>query len=728
MGPARSGGRKEKLMDMDRNEQGARDAHHEHGQHAQHHPPPSEAEAAGDAREQMPAGHAHEMHAPPEGSRPEHHAGAHEGHDVEEFRRRFWVSLVLTLPVLLYADLFQNLLGYTAPQFPGSEFVPAVLASAIFFYGGIIFLRGAARELNARTPGMMTLIALAITVAYLYSLATEFAVDDMPLYWELSTLVTIMLLGHWLEMRAVSGARGALAELAKLLPDTAERLVDGRVEEVSLDDLRMGDLVLVRPGAKVPADGEVVEGDSTVNEAMITGESRPVDKAPGDGVVAGTVNGSGALRVRVTKVGQDTALANIMRLVDEAQQSRSRAQALADRAAFWLTIVAIGAALLTLAVWSALAAPAGFTLSRVVAVLVIACPHALGLAISLVISISTTLAARNGFIVRERLALEQARALDVVVFDKTGTLTKGEQGVVGIVTDDGMGESEALALTAAVEEPSEHMIARAIVAEARERALGLPRTRDFQALPGRGVRALVGDDELLVGGPRLVETLDRPLPATLGEATADWGREGKSVVYLVKDGQATAAIALADAIRPESRAAVRELKEQGVRVAMLTGDSEAVAAWVARDLGIDEYFAQVLPEHKADKIKELQHGGRKVSMVGDGINDAPALVQADVGIAIGAGTDVAVESAGIILARNDPRDVPRIIRLSRASYGKMVQNLVWATGYNVFAIPAAAGAFAPLGIVLAPAVGAIFMSLSTIIVALNAQLLRRVRL
>ncbi|MHB1132932.1 MAG: heavy metal translocating P-type ATPase [Chloroflexota bacterium] len=702
--------------------------HDRHGGHDHHEPPPSEHQAPGHVAAPVPGGQMHDHHAPPTGGHPERHAGLHEGHSVEAFRRRFWVALLLTLPVLLYADLPQQLLGYTAPTFPGSEYLPLVLGSAVFFYGGLVFLQGAWRELRSGVPGMMTLISLAITVAYLYSLATEFLIEDMALYWELSTLITIMLLGHWLEMRAISGARGALAELAKLLPDTAERLVNGQAEVVALDALRLGDLVLVRPGAKVPADGEVVEGASTLDESMITGESRPVEKGPGDGVVAGTVNEAGALRVRVSKVGGDTALAGIMRLVEEAQQSRSRAQALADRAAFWLTLVAIGAALLTLAVWTALGAPGGYVLRRVVAVLVIACPHALGLAIPLVISISTTLAARHGFLVRDRLALERARELDVVVFDKTGTLTRGEQGVVGVATADGLTSEQALALTAAVEEPSEHAIARAIVAAARERVGTLPRASDFQSLPGRGVRATLDGSELLVGGPRLLESLDSPLPAEMQEQTRTWGEEGKTVVYLVKDQQPQAALALADTIRPESREAIALLRAQGVRVAMLTGDSEAVAQWVARELAIDEYFAQVLPEHKAQKIKELQAGGRRVAMVGDGVNDAPALTQADVGIAIGAGTDVAIESAGIILARDDPRDVPRVIALSRASYQKMVQNLVWATGYNVFAIPAAAGVLAPVGLVLAPAVGAIFMSLSTVIVALNAQLLRRVKL
>ena len=701
----------------------SRERHHEddHEAHAQ-------AKAPGHVHAETPGGHVAEPHAPPTSGRPERHAAVHEHHRPEEFRRKFWVSLALTIPVLVYAELIQDLLGYTAPAFPGSQYVPLVFASAVYFYGGSVFVEGAYRELRARTPGMMTLVALAITVAYAYSVGTEFLLPGMPLYWELATLVTVMLLGHWLELRAVSGARGALAELAKLLPDTAERIVNGRTEEVSLDELRVGDLVLVRPGAKVPADGAVEEGESSVNEAMITGESKPVHKGPGAHVIAGTINGAGALRVRVQKTGADTTLSRIMLLVEAAQQSRSRAQVLADRAAYWLTLIAIGAGVATVVVWVALAASPDFVLERAVTVFVIACPHALGLAIPLVISISTTLAARNGFLVRERLALEQARDVDTVVFDKTGTLTRGEQGVVGILSADGYSEEDVIALAAAAEAPSEHVIARAVVAEAERRGVAPPRAWGFEAMPGRGVRASLDGRTVEVGGPRLLESLAQPLPPPLQEATTRWGEEGKTVVYLFEDGKPRGAIALADVIREESREAVRRLREMGVRVAMLTGDSRAVAAWVAGELGIDEYFAEVLPEHKADKVRELRRAGRKVAMVGDGVNDAPALVTADVGIAIGAGTDVAIESAGIILVKNDPRDVPRTISLSRASYRKMVENLAWATGYNVFAIPLAAGVLAPAGIVLAPAVGALLMSASTAIVALNAQLLRRTRL
>ncbi len=701
---------------------------HQHADHEPDHEEHGEVPARRPELVHLPGGGTAEHHPPPTGGRPERHVVAHEAHQVQEFRRRFWVCLVLTIPILIYADLIQQLFRYTAPAFPGSQYLSLALATVIYLYGGSVFLQGAVEELSILTPGMMTLVALAITVAYGYSVATQFLLEGVPLYWELATLVDVMLLGHWIEMRAVGRARGALAELARLLPDTAERILDGRTEEVPLEALRVGDLLLVRPGAKVPADGEVVQGESNVNEAMVTGESRPVAKTSGSQVVGGTVNLDGSLRVRVNRVGEDTTLARIMRLVEHAQHSRSRAQALADRAAYWLTIVAILAGAVTLAAWLAAAAGTAFALERTVTVLVIACPHALGLAIPLVISISTTLAARNGLLVRERLALERARDLDVVIFDKTGTLTMGEQGLVGIASAERISEEEALALAAAVEGDSEHVIARAIREEARRRGLRIPPAERFEALAGRGARARVVGRELGVGGPRLLETLGLEPPPALQAASNRWGDEGKTVVYLVGEGRVQAAFALADVIRPESSEAVDRLKAMGMRVAMLTGDSEAVARSVAQDLGIDEYFAQVLPEHKADRVAELRHRGDRVAMVGDGINDAPALVTADVGIAIGAGTNVAIESAGIILVRNDPRDVARIVELSRASYRKMLQNLGWATGYNLVAIPLAAGLLAPVGVFLAPAVGALFMSASTVIVALNAQLLRRLRL
>jgi P-type Cu2+ transporter len=650
--------------------------------------------------------------------------GSHEGHMVEEFQRRFWVCLALTIPILVYAELPQQLLHFSAPAFPGSSYLSLLLATVIYLYGGMVFLKGAAGELAARTPGMMTLVALAITVAYAYSVAGQFALGGMPLYWELATLVDIMLLGHWIEMRAVGRARGAVAELARLLPDEAERVVPGGTESVPVEEIRVGDLVLVRPGGRVPADGVVEEGESHVNEAMITGESRPVAKRRGDRVIAGSINEEGSLRVRVSRVGEDTALAGIMRLVDRAQHSRSAAQALADRAAGWITYIAVGAGVVTLVGWLLAAAGFSFALERAVTVLVIACPHALGLAIPLVISISTGLAARNGLLVRERLALERARDLDVVVFDKTGTLTRGEQGVAGIAPVEGVEAEDALALAAAVEGDSEHSIARAIRGEAARRGLEPPGAEGFQASAGRGVRATVAGRELQVGGPRLLEALGVEVPAGLRERADAWGDDGKSVVYLLEDRRVLAALALADLIREESREAVEQLQALGIEVAMLTGDSEEVARSVARELGIRLYFAHLLPEDKVDRVAEMRREGRRVGMVGDGINDAPALLMADVGIAVGAGTNVAIESAGIILVRDDPRDVVKVVRLSRASYRKMVENLTWATGYNVVAIPLAAGVLAPFGILLAPAVGALLMSASTVIVALNAQLLR----
>jgi Cu2+-exporting ATPase len=645
------------------------------------------------------------------------------------FRTRFWVCLVLTAPVLAYAEGLWELVGLEAPDLPGGKYVSFVLGTVIYLYGGSVFLRSAAGELRARMPGMMTLVALGITVAYLWSAATTFVVEGEGFYWELATLVDVMLLGHWIEMRSIGRASAALAELARLLPDSAERVADGRTEEVPIAALSPGDTVLVRPGARVPADGEVLDGESHVNEAMLTGESRLVGKHPGDEVIAGTVNEEGSLRVKVTRTGEETALAGIMRLVEEAQASKSRAQDVADRAAMWLFYIAVVAGALTALAWSVFDAGRGadFVVERAVTVVVIACPHALGLAVPLVIAISTSLSARGGLLVRNRLALEQARNLSVVVFDKTGTLTRGELGVVGIATADGGAEVEAVALAAGLEADSEHALARAIVAEADRRGIRPVSVKGFEALKGRGVRGRVDGREVHLGGPRLLESLEPSVAEGLAEAADQWSSEGKTVVTLVEDGKVTAAFALADVIREESREAVARLKETGIRVAMITGDSEDVAQWVAGELGLDEYFAKVLPEHKADRVKGLQAQGNVVAMVGDGVNDAPALVQADVGIAIGAGTDVAIESADVILVRDDPRDVARVVDLSRATYRKMVQNLVWATGYNAVALPLAAGVLAPWGIVLAPAVGALLMSASTVVVAFNAQLLRRDR-
>ncbi|SFR87327.1 Cu2+-exporting ATPase [Halomicrobium zhouii] len=656
------------------------------------------------------------------------HGGMHEGHE-QLFRRRFFVSTLLSIPVLLYSETLQAWLGFSVPAFPGSEWINPVFAVVVFAYGGVPFLRMAAPELKDRSPGMMTLISMAILVAFAYSLASVVYPTQSAFFWELVTLIDIMLLGHWIEMRSVRRASSALDELAKLLPDTAERITgSGETEEVPVSDLSEGDLVLVRPGANVPADGVVEEGDSDVNEAMITGESRPVSKEPGDEVIGGTTNGDGSLRVRVDAVGDDSTLAGIVRLVEEAQGSESKTQVLADRAAGWLFYVALGAAAVTAVGWTVATSFDAAVVERVVTVLVIACPHALGLAIPLVVAINTSLAARNGMLVRDRAAMEQARNLDTVVFDKTGTLTEGEHGVVGTATVDGVDEDEAFALAAAVEGDSEHMIARAIREAAAERGVEVPDASDFEAIKGRGVRATVHGDELFVGGPNLLDQLDSDVPDELQRFADEAGENAQTVVYLLRAGEPIAAFAMADVVRESSFRVVDALHDLGVEVAMLTGDSQDVASAVADELGIDTVFAEVLPEDKDGKIRELQDQGKLVAMVGDGVNDAPALARADVGIAIGSGTDVAVQSADVVLVQNDPMDVVRLVKLSRASYRKMQENIVWAAGYNVFAIPLAAGVLAPIGILLSPAVGALLMSLSTVIVAVNAQLLRRVDL
>ena len=673
------------------------------------------------------ASHAH----PPDAARSdEEHAGhdKHAGHSVEMFRDRFWITLLLSIPTLVWSDMIQMWFGYRAPVFPGSTFIPAIFGTAVYLYGGWVFLAGGARELRDRLPGMMTLISLAISVAFFFSLAVTLGYPGEALWWELATLVTIMLLGHWIEMRSIFQASGALRELAKLLPSTAQRIVGERIEDVSISELRDGDLVLVRPGASVPADGLVRDGKSDVNESMITGESVPVQKNEGAKVIAGTVNGSGSLRVEVTGTGEHTALANIMRLVDQAQTSRSRAQALADRAAFLLTIVAILAGGVTLVVWLTLGATGAFAVERVVSVLVIACPHALGLAVPLVIAISTTLGARSGLLVRDRRGLEEARHLTTVVFDKTGTLTRGEFRVVDIATDGSLQTNEALRLAAAVERDSEHTIAQGIVKSAEEQQMTVPRADQFENIPGHGVRAVVEGREFYMGGPAMLRRLNVTPAAAVRDAADRAASRGQASVYLLTSTSALAAFAVADAVRSESREAIQRLHEQRIEVVMLTGDARAVANAVAADLGIDKVFAEVLPGDKVDKITELKGEGKRVAMVGDGVNDAPALVTADVAIAIGAGTDVAVEAGDVVLVRSDPRDVPRIIALSRASYRKMVQNLWWAAGYNVFAIPLAAGVLAPQGILLPPAFAAVLMSASTVIVAINAQLLRRAKL
>lgn len=669
------------------------------------------------------AGHDHASHGT-HTAHASHGHDAHTDHSVASFRDRFWISLLLTLPTIVFGHMLAELTAYQPPHFAGSEWIAPLFGTLVFIYGGRVFLQGAWGELRARQPGMMTLIALAITVAFVFSIAVLLGFPGMPLWEELATLITIMLLGHWLEMRSIEQASGALDALAKLLPATATRVTASGIEDVPLETLQEGDIVLVRPGAQVPADGTVIEGESSVNESMITGESRPVHKRVDDEVIGGTVNGNGSLRVRVTGTGDATALAGIMRLVSEAQSSRSRAQALADRAAFWLTIIAVLAAILTFLAWSLAGAAPGFTIERVVTVLVIACPHALGLAIPLVVAISTTLGARGGLLVRDRRGLEEARNLDAVVFDKTGTLTLGEHRVIEIVTDE-LDQDEALRVAAAVESDSEHPVARAILTSAMERELAVPGSQDFRALPGHGVEAQVDGRTWRVGGPNLLRQLGVAPPPLIADAADRFAERGQSSVYLIDDTEVRAVFAIADQVRPESIEAVRRLHGEGIEVVMLTGDSRTVATSVAEQLGIDTVYAEVLPEEKADRIRELQSSGKRVAMVGDGVNDAPALVAADVGIAIGAGTDVAVEAGDVVLVRSDPRDVARIVRLSKVTYRKMIQNLWWAAGYNIVAIPLAAGVLARQGILLHPAVGAVLMSLSTVIVALNAQLLRR---
>ncbi len=657
----------------------------------------------------------------------QHNHGSHAGHEIM-FRNRFWVSLALSIPVLFFSPTLQNWLSYTAPTFPGSAWITPVLAVLIFIYGGLPFLQMATWELRVRQPGMMTLISLAITVAFVYSVATLFVDLGESFFWELVTLIDVMLLGHWLEMRSVRQASGALDELAKLMPDEAERIgEDGRTETISVSQLQSGDRVLVRPGASIPADGEIFEGRSDVDEAMITGESKPVKKEPGSRVIGGTVNaGSGSLRLEVIATGDDTALSGIMRLVDEAQASKSKTQLLADRAAAFLFYAALGAAVLTAVIWIIATGFNVEVLKRVVTVLVIACPHALGLAVPLVVSITTALSARNGILVRDRRAMEAARDLDIIIFDKTGTLTKGEQGVVALTTAGGVSEDEALALAAGLEVDSEHAIARAIVAAAQERQAEPAEIAGFEALKGRGVQGRWQGTAVYAGGPRLLEHLAIELPEGIANFSWEVGDKGQAVIYLIREEAVIAAFALADVIRQESRQAVQKLHEMGIEVAMLTGDSWDVAKAVAAELNIDHTFAEVLPEDKDKKVRELQKQGKKVAMVGDGVNDAPALTRADIGIAIGSGTDVAVESAGLILVRSNPLDVVKIIELSRASQRKMVQNIWWAAGYNIVAIPLAAGILAPWGIYMPPAVGALVMSLSTIIVAINAQTLRRI--
>ncbi|MFA6050416.1 MAG: copper-translocating P-type ATPase [Candidatus Paceibacterota bacterium] len=622
----------------------------------------------------------------------------HAGHLTEDFLKKFWISLVLSIPIFFYSEMAMMVFGIETPHFPGSQYLMLALGSIVFFYCGRVFLVSAYNEVRDRLPGMMTLISIAIIAAYLYSLFVIISGAGTDLLFELSSLITIMLLGHFIEMKSVQGAEGALKELSKLLPDTAE-VIDGNTTKViPLNDLKVGDIVLVRPGSKIPADGKVIDGHSEVNESIITGESKPVLKGNGDSVIAGSINGDGSLKVEIVTIGEHTFLAGVMRLVAEAQESKSRLQILSDRAALYLTFIAIIGGIITFAAWIIVGSGVPTAVERMVAVLVITCPHALGLAVPLVAAISTTMAARNGLLVKERSALESARNINTVLFDKTGTLTEAKFKVLSVTSD------ETLALAASVNIHSEHPIARAIVEEAKERSLKLEEVFQFERVPGRGAEGIVNGAKVFVG------------------------TKGGNEIVVEREGKVIGNLTVADAVRPESKEAVLKLKEAGIRVAMITGDSEETASRVAKELGLDEYFARVLPEDKVKKVIELQSRGLKVAMVGDGVNDAPALTQADLGIAIGAGTNVAIESAGIILIKSDPRDITKIFNLSRLTYNKMIQNLFWATGYNVVAIPLAAGVLASRGIILEPSLAAVLMSVSTVVVAINAVLLRRKKL
>ena len=652
----------------------------------------------------------------------------HSHHSPEMFRNRFWLSLVLTLPVLYYAEQFQIWFSYQALQFPGSQWVSPLLGSVLYFYGGLVFLRGALHELRSRQPGMMTLIGFAITVAFGYSLAVSLGLEGMPFYWELATLVVIMLLGHWFEMASVERASGALQELASLMPSTAHRLVaKGETEEVPVQELSEGDSIMVRPGEQVPADGEVTEGRSSMNEAFLTGESRPVPKKAGDEVIAGAVNSDGAVTVRITRIGDEMTLNQIQRLVEEAQKSRGRFQNLADRAAAWLFYVALGAGFITFGVWLIAADTVQFAIARTVTVLVIACPHALGLAIPLVIVNATALSAKNGILVRNREAFERARRLQFVAFDKTGTLTEGMFAVREVYPSQAMSADEALQLTAALEGRSEHPLAAAIVDAAREKSLDIPEAQAFEVTSGQGVSAEIDGQTYRVGRQEWADELGLQLAEGLEASLAEAESRGESVVVLMNEAEVLALISLADKVRGSARQTIDRLKEQNITPVMITGDAEAVAKTVAADLGIERYYARVLPQDKANIIKELLQEG-PVAFVGDGINDAPALLEATIGIAIGAGTNVAIESADLVLIENDPLDVLAALKLSKATYRKMIQNLWWAAGYNIVALPLAAGVLAGIGFYLSPAVGALLMSLSTIIVAINAMLLRRLDL
>lgn len=648
----------------------------------------------------------------------------HAGHSPDMFKRRFFICLLLTLPILYLEPHFQEWFNYQAIQFPGSGWISPILAVIIYFYGGWVFLEGARRELSSRI-GMMTLISLAITVSFVYSIAVSLGLEGMPFYWELATLIDVMLLGHWIEMASVQGASQALEHLAKLVPTVAHRLVGDRMEDVAVSELHKGELILIRPGEQIPIDGVVVEGASSVNEAFLTGESRPVSKQEDDEVVAGAVNGEGALKVQITRTGDQTTLSQIMRLVEEAQGSRSRYQVLADQVAYWLTLIAISVGTLTFIVWLALQ-DLTFAINRAVTVLVITCPHALGLAIPLVIVNATAISARNGILVRNREAFERAKDIKTIAFDKTGTLTEGRFGVHQVYTED-LSESEALAIAAGLEVLSEHPLAQAVVEEASRRQIQRISATNFKAVAGKGVEGAVNGKSYRVGRPEWIKELIIEFPASLQKGLQETESQGESAIALMDKTRVLALLALADRVRESGREAVHQLQAMGMQVVMITGDAEAVAQTVAAELRIDRYYARVLPSDKAQLVRSLKAEAPTV-FVGDGLNDAPALLEADLGIAIGAGTNVAIESADLVLIKDDPLDVARSLKLAKATYSKMIQNLFWATGYNVVAIPLAAGLAYPLGFLLSPAVGALFMSLSTVIVAVNAMTLRRVRL
>ncbi len=653
------------------------------------------------------------------GKKEEHHD--HHTHMLEDFRKRFWISLVITIPILVLSPMIQEFLGIREfLRFPGDQFVLFGLSTFIYFFGGFPFLKGLWEEIKKRLPGMMTLVGVAITAAYVYSSATVFGLEGEPFFWELATLVTIMLLGHWIEMKSVMSASEALKELAKLMPSTAHKLMEeGSIKEVPVEKIKGGDKLIIKPGEKIPSDGRIVDGSTTIDESMLTGESVPVNKGTGQEVIGGGINGEGSITIEVTKTGKDTYLSQVMELVQKAQASKSRTQALADRAAFWLTVIALGGGVLTFFTWFAIVGfELSFAMERMVTVMVMACPHALGLAVPLVAAVSTAISAKKGLLIRNRTSFEQARKIQAVIFDKTGTLTQGKFGVTDTVLfSDSYTREEILNFAASVESRSEHPIARGITGAVKK----VGSVEEFQAIKGKGVRGIVNGKEIIVASPGYLKELE--FPEEDGKID-ELSSQGKTVVYVIIDNELAGALALADIIREESKQTIKKLKEMGIKAIMLTGDNQKVADYVSKELGLDDYFAEVLPHEKAEKVKEIQSGGLTTAMVGDGVNDAPALAQADVGIAIGAGTDVAVAAADIVLVHNNPLDVTAILGLARATFRKMVQNLAWATGYNLVAIPLAAGVLYGFGVVLIPAVGAMLMSLSTVIVAVNSRFLR----